>query len=195
MKNQVLEILEEYLKVFPMETKRQETVLKYLENHSEKEIIDWNNFDGHIVASGFVYAKKEQKFLVLYHKDRKRFLYPGGHINPDDKNILESARREVKEETGIPFLEEVKISSNGIVPIDIDTHLIPYNERLDIKEHLHFDFRYLFMINQIPQIDIDIDELSEYKWVDIKELRHVLGNQFVLDKMNQLLKNFKNISN
>ncbi|MDE5587371.1 MAG: NUDIX domain-containing protein [Bacilli bacterium] len=186
MENRILEVLNQYLEVFPEEKERQEKLKNYLETHQEEEAIDWNNFDGHIVASVFVYAKNPGKFLVLYHKDRKCFLYPGGHVNSDDKNILEAARREVQEETGILDLKEVKISLSELVPIDIDTHQIPYNERLDLKEHIHFDFRYLFMIDEIPEIHIDQDELSEYKWVSMEELKKNIGNQIVLEKIDKI---------
>lgn len=65
MKNQILEILEEYLKIFPEEKERQHPFLEFLKDHDSNEIIDWNNFDGHVVASGFVYAKKEQLFFSV----------------------------------------------------------------------------------------------------------------------------------
>ncbi len=191
MKNETLEILNQYLEVFPEETERQAKLKNYLETHHYKEVIDWNNFDGHVVASGFVYSKKENKFLVLYHKDMKRFLYPGGHVDSTDATILEAARREVEEETGLSKLQEVNISSNPFVPLDIDTHLIPYNERLRLKEHLHFDFRYLFLVEEIPNILIDSKECSEYQWVTMKELKEKLGNQLVLEKINQFIQNLQ----
>ena len=78
MKNNYLKILDDYLLLFPEEKERQARLLGYLEKSNDKEIIDWNNFIGHIVAGGFIYAKEEHKFLVLYHKDLKMFLYPGG---------------------------------------------------------------------------------------------------------------------
>lgn len=55
--------------LFPNEKERQEQLKNYLNNYNEEQIVDWNNFDGHIVAGGFVYAKQNQKFLVLYHKN------------------------------------------------------------------------------------------------------------------------------
>ena len=60
----ILNIVNKYLELFPEEFKRQEKLLDYLKNHNDKEITDWNNFDGHIVATGFIYALKEEKFLV-----------------------------------------------------------------------------------------------------------------------------------
>lgn len=164
------DILLKYLEIFPNEKTRQEKFMEYLNYHTENQVIDWNNFNGHIVASGFIYAVKEKKFLALYHKDLNMFLYPGGHIEKPDKDILYAAKREVKEETGLQKLEHLNISRDETVPIDIDTHKIPYNSRLDLPEHYHFDFRYLFTVNEIKDIKIDDSEHSEYKWIDITEL-------------------------
>lgn len=94
------------------------------------------------------------------------FLYPGGHINKKDKNPLQAAKREIFEETDLKFLKQFIISENELIPIDIDTHLIQYNKRLNLPEHYHFDFRYLFIIEKIPQITVEKEELSSYKWID-----------------------------
>ena len=166
----VRRIIDQYLKVFPAERERLALLVEYLKKNNYQKAIDWNNFNGHIVASGFVYAKKEKQFLVLYHKDLKMFLYPGGHVNAIDKNILEAAKREVVEETGIKTFSEVKVAENELVPFDIDTHIIAYNTRLNLPEHHHFDFRYLFTIDKISDIKLDAEEHSEYKWIGIDEL-------------------------
>jgi len=59
------DIVDCYLKIFPNELKRQERLLEAL-NQKENNIIDWNNFEGHVVASGFVYSRKLKKFLVIF---------------------------------------------------------------------------------------------------------------------------------
>lgn len=81
MKNVLVSILKRYLEIFPEEKERQARLLSYLNTHDDNEITDWNNFNGHIVASGFIYSKEDNKFLVLYHKDLNMYLYPGGHID------------------------------------------------------------------------------------------------------------------
>lgn len=75
-------------------------------------------------------------------------------MNKDDINTLEAAKREVREETGLTELQQVEILDNKLIPIDIDIHLIPYNERSNLKEHYHFDFRYLFITDD-TNINID----------------------------------------
>ena len=171
MKDLLLRLISEYLLIFPDEQERQEKFIEYLKNHDDEQITDWNNFDGHVVAGGFIYAKEEQKFLVIYHNDLKMFLYPGGHVDSDDVNPLEASKREVYEETGFESIDEVILSNNKLIPIDIDTHVIPYNERLNLPEHYHFEFRYLFTIDSIKEVKLDLSESSKFKWISVDELR------------------------
>ena len=56
MKEIVLDILIEYLKLYPEEKERQKQFYDYLQAHSSLEIADWNNFTGHLVAGAFIYA-------------------------------------------------------------------------------------------------------------------------------------------
>lgn len=189
MKNTILNILSNYLELFPEEKTRQSMLKRYIEVHNDIEIIDWNNFNGHIVTGGFIYASKENKFLVLHHKDLDIDIYPGGHIDNTDKNPLEASIREVHEETGIYDLTQLTISNNTLVPIDIDTHKVPYNKRLNLPEHYHFDFRYLFVIDKIEDVKIDAEEASDYKWVDIIEFKNDNNYRNVVGKIEQILAN------
>ena len=193
MKNILLNVLHDYLLLFPGEQERQSTILDYLQKHNDEEITDWNNFDGHVVAGGFIYAKKENKFLVLYHNDLKMFLYPGGHIDSSDNNPLYAAKREVLEETGLDSLEQLKVSESELIPIDVDTHKINYNERLNLPEHYHFEFRYLFMVDNISDIKMDTEELSEYKWIDIQELSNDPNYGKIATKIQRFLSENKSI--
>lgn len=187
MKEELLSILKKYLEIFP-EEERQAKFLNYLNETSNNDLIDWNNFDGHIVASGFVYSTTDKKFLVLYHKDMKMYVYPGGHVDSNDSNVFEAAKREVREETGLKNFKNVKVADTDLVPIDIDTQLIAYNERLDLPEHFHFDFRYLFTVDKIYDIKQDEDELGDYKWIDISELRSNKNYGEIATKMEKIIK-------
>ena len=187
MKINFNKIINEYLKEFPEEINRQEILINYINKFSKDEIIDWNNFNGHIVASAFVYAQKERKFLVLYHKDLKMFLYPGGHINIEDQNPLKAAKREVKEETGLTDIKVLSIFKNELIPIDIDTHIINYNKKLNLPEHYHFDFRYIFTIDNITEIKLEQEEVSEYRWITLEELKENMNYGKIIEKIIQIL--------
>lgn len=186
-KTLIKKILDEYLKIFPTEQKRLETLQRYLESNDEKTVCDWNNTNGHLTAGGFLYSIKTKRFLVLWHKDLKMFLYPGGHCDDNQNSPLETAMAEVVEETGIRNFKSLSINNNTEIPIDIDTHLIPYNPRVDMPEHYHFDFRFLFLVEDESTVELDKTELSGYKWIDEKELSEDVHFGNILDKLNKLL--------
>ena len=49
MITETLKILEKYLQLFPKEHERQKILLEYLNQSEDKNIINSNNFEGHIV--------------------------------------------------------------------------------------------------------------------------------------------------
>lgn len=187
MKEIMLDIIKKYIEIYPNEVERLSILKDYIYKFSSEDIIDWNNFDGHIVASGFVYNKDTKKFLVLYHNDMKMYLYPGGHIDKLDINPYKAAIREVKEETGISNLKVLSVSENEIIPFDIDTHIIEYNHRLDLPSHYHFDLRYLFLVDNIDFVKIDEEELSDYKWVSMDELSCDKNYGNIVEKVKKII--------
>ena len=62
MKDILLQLLNEFLTLFPDEEERQRKLISFLQNHSSDEIVDWNNFDGHVVSGGFIYSRKITNF-------------------------------------------------------------------------------------------------------------------------------------
>lgn len=169
MLNEIINAVNSYLDVFSNEGDRLSLLLEFLNNCSGDDVYDWNNVNGHVTVGAFIYCKSKDKFLVLYHKDLKMFLYPGGHIDSDDKDLLGAVHREVFEECGIDDLELFSLCCNGM-PFDIDIHLIPDNPRVGMMRHYHYDFRYLYYVSDISDVKYDNDELSSYKWISSNEL-------------------------
>lgn len=186
MKEKVQFIVNEYLKLFPNEKKRLSLLLDYLNHSTSEEIADWNNQKGHLTVGAFLYCKEKDKFLVLYHNDLKMYLYPGGHVDKEDKSLLEAAKRELKEETAI---EQIKLFSMTYpeIPFDIDAHMIPFNDRISMPEHYHFDFRYLFCVQNTEKINFDKQEFQNYKWISLKELGKDKNYGDIINKIKQFL--------
>lgn len=71
-------------------------------------------FEGekHFCGSVWVLSKgKPTKMLLVHHKKLGKWLQPGGHIEPTE-NPVETAVRELKEETGIDIsflLDEIDV--------------------------------------------------------------------------------------
>lgn len=187
MLREVKSIVNTYLDIFPEEEKKLKKLCEYLENETERTISDWNNVNGHITAGIFVYAKLEKKFLVLLNKDFEGFMYPGGHSEFSDKTPLDTAKKELLEETGIKDFLLLKLNENEIIPFDIDIHLIDYNQKHNMPEHFHYDFRYLVTIEKIDKIEIDKTETKLYKWIDIEELHKDNNYNHVISKIEKII--------
>ena len=82
----------------------------------------------------------------------------------------------------------LKITEDQLIPFDIDTHIVKRNERLNLPKHYHFDFRYLFTINEIEEINIDKNELENYKWVELSEIYDNLNESIIAKKLEKILK-------
>ena len=187
MKQVIVDAFLEYQRIYKEDDK---LVLfkEFLDRTSGDNVIDWNNFDGHVVASAFVMSKREKLFALVYHNEFKMYIYPGGHITIDDVTPLMAAKREVAEETGLKNVEVVSLSEDANIPFDIDIRHISYNEKLDLPEHYHFDFRYFFVVDHMSDLSIDETESSGYEWVTFEELSKNPHYEKCIYKIEDLMK-------
>jgi 8-oxo-dGTP pyrophosphatase MutT (NUDIX family) len=116
---------------------------------------------GHFTASAFVLSPDAQRLALVHHGKLKRWLQPGGHVEPSDADLLAAARREVGEEIGLVDLELL-----APAPFDLDVHVIP--ARGDQPEHRHFDVRFLFRSRSLA-LRAGSDALDA-RWVPLTEV-------------------------
>lgn len=127
---------------------------------SNDDLFSRLNQKGHITASAIVIDSEYENILLIWHNKLKRWLQPGGHIEPEkDDKISDAARRELIEETKL-VQDQFELMSD--TPFDLDVHLIP--ARKNDPEHFHYDIRYLFKYNGKK------DASSEYKWVLVSNI-------------------------
>ena len=76
-----------------------------------------NDPDGHVTASAVVarsgnvagtgpaglHPPQNFEFLLVFHRKLDRWLQPGGHVEPDDASVFETAVREAREESWPSF--------------------------------------------------------------------------------------------
>ena len=111
---------------------------------------------GHITASSWLLNKDHTQALLMHHAKLDRWFQLGGHCdgNPD---CLEVAIKEACEESG---LTQIRPVFNEI--FDIDIHLIPAKGL--IKEHNHFDVRFLLEVVSDETI-VGNRESKELRWI------------------------------
>lgn len=120
---------------------------------------------GHITASAWVINHTRNKALLTHHKKLNIWVQLGGHIEPEDKDIMCACERELKEESG---LSQFRILSRDI--FDIDVHSIPMNSK-GFPEHFHFDIRFIFEANSNEMINFDQEESNDVQWIYLNEIK------------------------
>lgn len=180
------QLVEQYLRAFPVERDRLEPVLRFLGEVPDDQAISRNQ-PQHITASGLVVSATRREVLRLHHKRLGALLQPGGHIEPQDGSPLAAARREIAEETRLTSLDHIAFHPDDHVPIDIDVHEIPAaGEEL---RHIHFDFRFLFVCQDKSQFTLKEDEFDGYEWHAIPELMESNTYHWLKPKIERALSN------
>ncbi len=146
---------------------------RFLKNHPEREgdlgqirkmwcedldMSARSTVPGHFTGTAILLRGDE--VLLIEHKRLKKWLFPGGHIDPGE-DPLTAAKRELEEDTGL------KARPVGLVPFDLDCHPIPENPGKGEPDHFHFDFRYVFQ-NPEGELTIQLSEVTGAKWVSLK---------------------------
>ena len=120
------------------------------------------NPEGHITGSAVIGRPDGSAFLLVHHRKLGRWLQPGGHTDPDDADVLATALREAREETGLSSLD----AARGGRPFDVDVHAIP--ERPGEPGHWHFDLRHLATTSETA-LTAQADEVAGARWFTLEE--------------------------
>jgi 8-oxo-dGTP pyrophosphatase MutT (NUDIX family) len=124
----------------------------------------------HFTASAIVFDDHQQVLLV-HHNKIGRWLYPGGHIDPDE-DPAQAAQREVWEETGI---HTRVISDELFAHPAVTTHAPPYTIiEMDVTDakvgpHRHIDLVYVLRATS-GELAAQLDEVGGARWVQPADL-------------------------
>ena len=100
----------------------------------------------HLSASAVVFNKNKCYFIK--HPYLKTILLPAGHVE-NDEMPLDTAIREFVEETG--FFAKVDENMQNFGLIDVNVIDIPENPVKSEGEHIHIDFRYKLVLDEVKE--------------------------------------------
>ena len=123
------------------------------------------NTVAHITASAWVVNKDRSKVLMVYHNIYDSWSWIGGHAD-GETDLLATAMREVREETGIKNVCPVTDEIISIEALTVDGHIKNGNY---VSSHLHLNVTYLLEADSEETVSIKADENSGVAWFTPEE--------------------------
>lgn len=120
----------------------------------------------HLTSSAFVINSDKTKALMVHHNIFDSWSFAGGHADGSE-DLLDTAVKEIKEETGI---NKLKIIKDSIISLDIIPVLGHFKNGNYISAHLHISACYLFEADENENLVIKEDENSAVKWLPIDKI-------------------------
>lgn len=118
----------------------------------------------HLTASAWVVSPDRQQVLLAYHKIYDSWAWLGGHAD-GDRDLLATALREVREESG---LEAAPVSRDiySLEVLTVDGH---EKRGRYVSSHLHLNLTYLLEADPSAPVRCKPDENSQVGWFGLEE--------------------------
>ncbi|MBV9026331.1 MAG: NUDIX domain-containing protein [Streptomycetaceae bacterium] len=156
----IRETAEDYLDAHPEDKVDLVPLLTLLDEGAKLD--SRKEFRGHVTA-GAVLTDGRGQVLMIHHRALSQWLLPGGHTEPEDTTLQQTALRELTEETGMSA-DDVEAACPR--PLHVDIHTIPANAVKQEPEHRHIDFRFLFRTSGDVG-ELQAEEVTDAEWRDI----------------------------
>lgn len=159
----LLEAIKNYQPYNEQEEKDKEQLLKLIP--TAEDVFLRSNRQYHMTASAWVVNKEHTKVLMVYHNIYRSWSWLGGHAD-GETDLLKTAIREVKEESG---LKEVTPLSEDIYSLEILTVDGHRKNGAYVPSHLHLNVTYLLEADENEEIFEKPDENSGVAWFALKD--------------------------
>lgn len=114
----------------------------------------------HFTSSAWVLSEDHQKVLMAFHKIFQSWAWLGGHAD-GETNLLKTALREVKEESGVMHVEPLRTDIFSLEILTVDGH---WKNGQYVSSHLHLNITYLLVADEKDPLRQKPDENSGVAW-------------------------------
>ena len=154
----LVELLERYAERHPAERATADRIRALVAG--EPRCFERDCFPGHVTASAWIVSRESRAVLLTHHRKLDRWLQLGGHTD-GDSDVLASALREAREESGLADFEPIP-AGGGAVILDVDVHEIP--ARPGEPAHQHHDVRFLLEASERAPLARQRSESKALRW-------------------------------
>lgn len=126
---------------------------------TQENILERENQTAHFSASSWLLNKEHTKVLMIYHNIYHSWSWTGGHAD-GEANLLEVAKREAMEETGIKNIITVSDEIYSVEILTVDGHV---KRGSYVPSHIHLNVTYLMEADEQEVLRVKPDENSGVK--------------------------------
>ncbi|MCR5796209.1 MAG: NUDIX hydrolase [Solobacterium sp.] len=145
------------------EEKDRDVILSCLDQFDDLYTRD--NRTAHLTASAWVTDRSHTKILMVYHNLYDSWSWLGGHAD-GDTDLLQTALREVREESGITHVRPLSDEIFSLEVLTVDGH---EKNGEYVSSHLHLNVTYLLEADADEEVHVKKDENSGVAWFTPEE--------------------------
>lgn len=114
----------------------------------------YDNVEDEVLKFAVIIAKSGNKYVFCKHRDRDTWEVPGGHREPGE-NIMDTARRELHEETGALEFDIEPVCVYSVTALDnFDGResfgMLFFADIKRFEEELHSEIEKITLMDQLP---------------------------------------------
>ena len=182
----IVEAIENYRPFNLQEEKDKKNILAFLDRY--EDAFDRSNELAHMTASAWVVNSTRDKVLMAYHRIYDSWAWLGGHCD-GDRDCLNVAIKEVREETGVKNVRPVSEDIFSLEILTVDSHI---RKGEYVPSHLHLNVTYLLEADENDVLSIKEDENSGVAWFYLDEALQMSNERWfrenVYAKLNDKLR-------
>ena len=154
---------------------------------TQENILERENQTAHFSASSWLLNKEHTKVLMIYHNIYHSWSWTGGHAD-GEANLLEVAKRETMEETGIKNIITVSDEIYSVEILTVDGHV---KRGSYVPSHTHLNVTYLMEADEQEVLRVKPDENSGVRWFFLDEALKACTESWMIEhiytKLNEKL--------
>lgn len=179
--------IQKYEPVDEQEVNDKRVILEFIKNNDN--VLLRENEIAHITSSGFILNKTFDKVLMVHHNIYNSWCWTGGHAD-GDCDLLKVAIKEAIEETGVKNVYPLSQDIASIDILGVNSHI---KRGKYVSSHLHLSIAYLLVCDEEEKLEINEEENSGVKWIDIDKMLDVINEEHMVYLYEKLIKKSKNI--
>ena len=182
-----MELKEQILNYVPFNEQEERDKKLLLEWLSQPDVFERKNEKAHFTSSAWVLNPERTKVLMIYHNIYDSWAWMGGHADGEE-DMLATALREAKEESGLEELSPLSPAPTGLDILTVKGH---FKRGKWVVPHLHLSLCYSFVADPNQQLRIKPDENSGVQWLPVDRLAEFVSEPDLLPVYDRIIRRTK----